>query len=326
MLIDDVIVRLKAGKGGDGAATFSNIFMQRGPTGASGGKGGDIILEGASNLDALKQFRFTKEVEGKDGERGGSHTRDGAGAPDTVLRIPVGTVVTDTATGEQYEITKVGEQKVAVRGGRGGRGNFHFKSSTNQTPKEAEKGKEGEEGEFRFELKLIADVGLVGLPNAGKSSLLNELTNASSKVANYPFTTLEPNLGVYFDIVIADIPGLIEGAAEGKGLGVKFLRHVERTERIFHLVSAESEDVVADYKVVREELLRYSEALGEKQEFVFLSKSDAVSESEISEKLAALKKEGVEASAISIIDESELAPVTGALRAIAEEKQQKKEE
>ncbi|MBI2121637.1 MAG: GTPase ObgE [Candidatus Sungbacteria bacterium] len=200
------------------------------------------------------------------------------------------------------EIVSIGERFLAARGGRGGRGNFHFRSSVNTRPKEFEYGAPGENFTVRLELKLIADVGLIGLPNVGKSSLLNEFTNARSKVGNFLFTTLEPNLGVYYELVLADIPGLIEGASGGRGLGIKFLRHIERTKVLFHIISAESADPYKDYKIVRKELGIYSKALLDKKEFIFLGKSDTVSRSELKKKLSLLKKKKMLVGAFSIYD------------------------
>ena len=212
MLIDDVKIRVAAGSGGNGAVAFNKSKMALGPAGASGGNGGSVYILGVSDLSALNQFRFKKEIKAQDGEDGNPQFRDGNDANDLVLSVPVGTVVHNLNTGEDLDIAKIGQKVLIARGGRGGRGNFHFRSSINTTPKEFEYGRQGELLEIRFELKLIADVGFIGIPNVGKSSLLNELTNAKSKVANYPFTTLEPNLGVYYDLILADIPGLIEGA------------------------------------------------------------------------------------------------------------------
>ena len=294
MLIDDVKIRATAGTGGKGAVAFNKNLMSLGPVGGSGGKGGSVCVEGISDLSALNKFRFKKEFKTENGQDGRSQFRDGSNADDLVLKVPVGTVVHNLETGENIEITKIGQQAIITRGGAGGKGNFHFRSSTNTTPKEFEYGEPGESLEIRFELKLIADVGFVGLPNVGKSSLLNELTNAKSKVANYPFTTLEPNLGVYYDLILADLPGLIEGASLGKGLGIKFLRHIERTKILFHFVAADSTDPVSDYKTVRGELGAYNKMLLKKPEYVFLSKKDAVSEAavdEASEKLKGAKRE-----------------------------------
>jgi len=306
MLIDDVKIKVMAGSGGKGAVAFNKNMMSLGPVGGSGGKGGSIYIEGISNLSALNQFRFKKEIKAKDGQDGRSQFRDGNNASDLVLFVPVGTVAHFLKTGEDLEITKIGQRLVIARGGRGGRGNFHFRSATNTTPKEFEYGKPGESLVLHLELKMIADVGFVGMPNVGKSSLLNELTNAQSKVANYPFTTLEPNLGVYYDLILADIPGLIEGASMGKGLGIKFLRHIERTKTLFHFVAADSVNPVADYRTVRNELGTYNKLLLEKPEYVLVSKKDIVSSSiaqETEEKLEELNKN---VTPISIFDRDSL--------------------
>ncbi len=302
MLIDDVKIRATAGTGGKGAVAFNKNLMSLGPAGGSGGKGGSVCVKGISDLSALNKFRSKKEFKTENGQDGRSQFRDGSNADDLVLKVPVGTVVHNLETGENIEITKIGETAVIVRGGAGGKGNFHFRSSTNTTPKEFEYGEPGESLEIRFELKLIADVGFVGLPNVGKSSLLNELTNTKSKVANYPFTTLEPNLGVYYDLILADLPGLLEGASLGKGLGIKFLRHIERTKILFHFVAADSTDPVSDYKMVRGELGAYNKTLLEKLEYVFLSKKDAVSEAVANEASEKLKELNKNITQISIFD------------------------
>jgi len=320
MLIDDITVRVKAGDGGRGAVAFQKIKFAHGPTGASGGDGGSVFVEGVSDLGVLNQYRFKKEVKAKSGMYGRSQFRDGEDAPDETLLVPVGTVVHNLDTGEDTEVVKVGERICLAKGGRGGRGNFHFRSATNTTPKEFEEGKAGQEFTVRLELKLIADVGFVGFPNAGKSSLLNELTRANAKVANYPFTTLEPNLGAYYDLILADIPGLIEGASEGKGLGIKFLRHVERTRVLFHLVSAEAEDVVKEYEATRAELGKYNPEMLEKPEYVFLSKADQVSPEDLKKKLTALKKKNKNAVAISVLDDASLEQVKKTLQKIEKEK------
>lgn len=316
MLIDDVTVRLEAGTGGAGAVAFNRVRLNLGPTGADGGRGGNIYFEGVSNIDALQYFAARKEIKAQDGGNGRAQFVDGPAGEDLILKVPVGTVIRNTETGYEREITEVGQRILAVGGGVGGRGNFKFRSSTNTSPKEYEEGTPGDRAEYRLELRLIADIGLVGLPNAGKSSLLNELTNAKSKVAHYSFTTLEPHLGVYYGLVIADIPGLIEGASEGKGLGMKFLKHVERTKTLFHLVSAENDDVVAAYRTVRRELESYSAALAEKKEHVFLSKCDAVSPEECAQKVAALEASGVHASPLSLLDTESLDRARRLLNAI----------
>src|SRR3989344_1261030 len=281
MLIDEITMTLHAGKGGRGAVAFNKVKLMQGPTGADGGRGASIYFEGVADINALKPFAGRKEVQAKNGRDGRGQFLDGADGEDLILKVPTGTSVVNTESGYTRELTRVGERILAAGGGKGGRGNFKFRSSTNTSPKEFEEGTEGDTATYRLELRLIADVGLVGLPNAGKSSLINQLTAASVQVGDYPFTTLEPSLGAYYGLIIADIPGLIEGASEGKGLGVKFLKHIERTKTLFHLVSAESEDVVRDYKIVRGELEKYSPTLIEKNEHVFLTKSDAVTADEL---------------------------------------------
>lgn len=290
MLIDDVTIKVSAGNGGNGAVAFNKNLMSLGPVGGSGGRGGSIYCEGVSDLNALSQFRYEKNIKAKDGGPGRGQFRDGADGNDLVLKVPVGTVIHNLTTGTEPEITKIGARILIASGGRGGKGNFHFRSSTNTTPKQFQAGLPGEQFTLRLELKLIADVGLIGLPNAGKSSLLNELTKAKSKVANYPFTTLEPNLGAYYELILADIPGLIEGASAGKGLGIKFLRHIERTKILFHLISAESEDPAKDHKIIKKELEKHSKELSKKTEYIFLSKSDAVPAKDVKRKIAALRK------------------------------------
>ncbi len=324
MLIDDVKIRATAGAGGKGAVAFNKNLMSLGPVGGNGGKGGNVCVEGISDLSALNKFRFKKEFKTENGQDGRSQFRDGSNAKDLVLKIPVGTVVHNLETGGDIEITKIGEQAIIVRGGAGGKGNFLFRSSTNTTPKEFEYGKPGESLEIRFELKLIADVGFVGLPNVGKSSLLNELTNANCKVANYPFTTLEPNLGVYYDLILADLPGLIEGASLGKGLGIKFLRHIERTKILFHFVAADSADPLLDYKTVRAELGAYNKMLLEKPEYVFLSKKDAVSESLAQEAAEKLKELNKNVTQISIFDWDSIELVKKILNELILEKTEQK--
>jgi GTP-binding protein len=320
MLIDEVIVRLYAGHGGKGAVAFNKVRLSFGPTGADGGRGGSIYFEGVSNIDALSFYASRKEIRAEDGKDGRGQFIDGRGGVDLILKVPAGTTVTNTDTGFAREITKIGERLLVLGGGNGGRGNFKFRSSTNTSPKEYEEGTQGDVGTFKLELRLIADVGLIGLPNAGKSSLLNELTSAKSKVANYAFTTLEAHLGAYYELIIADIPGLIEGASEGKGLGVKFLKHVERTKTLFHLVSVESDDPVRDYNIVRKELESYNPALARKEEHIFLTKSDTVSPEALKKALVAFKKAGKSAIPLSLLEPSSIEEVKKILNAIKEKK------
>lgn len=320
MIIDDVKIKVTAGKGGDGLCTFNKLKMALGPTGGNGGTGGSVYLQGIEALDALKQFRYKKDNKADDGGNGRSGLHDGANADDLILEVPIGTVCKNLDTGKVIEITKIGQQELIARGGKGGRGNFLFRSSINTSPKEFEQGKAGESFDLHLELKLIADVGFVGLPNVGKSTLLCELTNSKTKVANYRFTTLEPSLGVYYQLILADIPGLIEGAAEGKGLGIKFLRHIERTKVLFHFVSAESQNPVEDYKIVRNELEKHNPELLDKIEYVFLSKSDIITPQDIKKIAKDFKKIKKEIIPISIIDEKSIKEVQKILNNIAKEK------
>lgn len=304
MLVDEVQIKIKAGDGGNGKVAFLHAKFNRkgGPSGGDGGKGGDVYAEGVSDIGALYRFRFQKEFAAENGQDGGINRKSGKSGKDLVLKVPVGSVITDSK-GIWWEVMKVGQKFCLTKGGRGGRGNWRFRSSINQTPRWAEPGQKGEEKIIRIELKLIADVGLIGLPNAGKTSLLNELTRASAKVANYPFTTLEPNLGVMGDLILADIPGLIEGASEGRGLGHKFLRHIQRTKVLVHCLSAESVSLGKDYQIIRRELGKFSPELLEKREILLLTKADLLSsQKEKKEKIAILKKLNKTVLAVSIYD------------------------
>lgn len=276
MLIDEVHITIKGGDGGRGAVHFySDAWRPKGgPDGGIGGDGGSVFFEAVSDISKLNQFRHAKVYAAQNGERGGINNRTGKNGDDLIIQVPVGTVA-NYDNGTSFELTHVGQKIMMAGGGKGGRGNFCFKSSTNQTPQEYEPGIKIQPKKLFLQLKLIAQVGLIGLPNAGKTSLLNELTPANAKVANYSFTTLEPNLGVTKGgLIIADIPGLIEGAATGKGLGIKFLKHIERTNLLVHCVSAESQTPLKDYQTVRQELINYSSVLSKKPEIIVLTKSD----------------------------------------------------
>lgn len=320
MLIDDVTIKVRAGNGGRGAVAFNSVKMNLGPTGADGGNGGDIYFEGVSDLGALSQFRYKKKLAAENGENGKKQFNDGTNGKDLILRVPIGTVVHNLSSGKDLEIVEIGQQLLIAKGGRGGKGNFKFRSSTNTSPTEFQEGAPSEEYKLRLELKLIADIGFIGLPNVGKSSLLNELTNAKSKVANYPFTTLDPNLGAYYELILADIPGLIEGASSGKGLGIKFLRHIERVKTLFHFISAESIDPVKDYQIIRNELGAYNKELLQKTEYIFLSKADLLADKEIEKKIIALKATSKKVLPISINDKNSIKRVEEILREIIKQK------
>jgi len=317
MLIDDVTIRVRAGNGGKGAVAFQKSRFALGPTGGSGGEGGSFYFVGVSDLSALKQFRFKKAVQAEDGGNGKGEFVDGPKGNDVIFKIPVGTVITNLDKHEKVEIVKIGEPVLIAKGGKGGRGNFLFRSSTNTTPMQSQPGIPGEAYSLRLELKMIADVGFIGLPNVGKSSLLKELTNANPKVANYPFTTLEPHLGVYYDLILADIPGLIEGASEGKGLGIKFLRHVERTKILFHFISAESDDFKRDYEVIRKELADYNQDLLDKEEYIFITKTDMVDKDVLKERMSKWRKKKIP---ISIYDYDSIEKVKEVLNEILKKK------
>ncbi len=324
MLIDDVKIKVTAGCGGDGAVAFNKIKMSLGPTGSDGGSGGSVYFEGVSDLSALGQFRYKKELTAQNGEKGKHRLSDGLSGKDLILKVPIGTVIHNLSTIKDEEIISIGQRLLIAKGGKGGKGNYKFRSPTNTSPQEFEEGLSGEECKLRLELKLIADVGFIGLPNVGKTSMLNQLTSANSKVANYSFTTLEPNLGVYYELILADIPGLIEGASVGRGLGVKFLRHIERTKTLFHFISAESADTVKDYKIIQNELGSYNEELLNKPEYVFLSKADLLNKNEINKKLDELKTINKKVIAISIIDDISLKHVEKILRKIIKQKHENK--
>jgi len=297
MLIDNVKIKVTGGTGGNGIVAFSKEMMCLGPTGGDGGNGGNVVLIGVEDIGAFKKFRYQKEFIAQKGQHGKGSSRTGANGKDLILEVPVGTGI----HGIDKEIVKVGETIVLAKGGRGGKGNASFKSSRNVSPKQFTNGLPGEAKEVVLELKLIADIGLVGLPNTGKSSLLNYLTNAKSKVSNYQFTTLEPHLGVYKNLILADIPGIIEGASTGKGLGIKFLRHIERTKIIFHLISLDSSDFVNDYNIIRKELESYNKLLTQKPEYIIATKSDLVNNNVISK----FKNKFKDSIVISIHDKNE---------------------
>lgn len=273
MLIDKVDVTFSSGRGGDGKVSFKKIG--RGPDGGNGGRGGDLYITVSSDLTTLYQFSRKTVFEAQNGISGGADTKSGHKGEDLTVTLPVGTSLVDKDSGKTIlELTTVGEKIKLLKGGDGGKGNFEFRSARNTTPMQSQKGFPGESLNLTLNLKLIADFGLIGLPNSGKSSLLNELTNSNAKIGNYAFTTLSPNLGVVNGKVIADIPGLIEGASEGKGLGINFLKHIEKVKVLIHCIDATSNDYSKDYKTVRDELGKYNKEMLKKKEIILLTKSD----------------------------------------------------
>jgi GTP-binding protein len=294
--IDEVNIEVSSGKGGDGSVSFrrEKFVPYGGPDGGTGGNGGDLIFEGDENINTLVNFRGRKVYNAENGGQGRGSQMDGATGEDMVIKVPVGTLIFNSETETLIDdITAHGQRKSIAEGGRGGIGNTHFKNSVNQTPRKAQAGQPGVEFSIRLELKLIADIALVGLPNAGKSTLISSISNSRPKIADYPFTTLTPNLGVVKvtaedSIVVADIPGLIEDASEGKGLGHTFLKHIERTSALVHMIDCsmlvDPEEAMGDYAVIRNELLKYDhDQFYNKAEIICLTKIDAMSEEEISE-------------------------------------------
>ena len=286
MFIDYARIKVQAGNGGKGCISFrrEKFVPKGGPDGGQGGKGGDIIAVGNENVNTLLEYRYLKHFKAKKGQHGSGNNKTGRSGEDLILQFPLGTLIYDISSGKRELIAEIdyNEQRVVIaRGGIGGRGNSSFASSTNQAPRIAEDGYKGEERDLELELKLIADVGLVGFPNAGKSTLLGRVSAAQPKIANYPFTTLEPSLGVvsageYQSFVIADIPGIIEGAHEGKGLGLQFLRHIERTRVLLFLIDINSPDPHHDYQVLRGELSEYDKHLSKKPQHIALNKIDTI--------------------------------------------------
>ena len=307
MLVDNINLIVKAGNGGDGAATFlrNEMTAKGGPDGGNGGNGGNIFFQGSTNINDLREFRYKKKITAHDGVPGKHKKLFGKNAEHLTILLPLGTRITDINSDKVIEIINTTPILVA-RGGKGGRGNTEFKSATNQTPRYAEKGIMGEEKKLFLELRMIADIGLIGLPNAGKSSLLSVLTNATPKIGDYPFTTLEPNIGMLGNHAIADIPGLIEGASLGKGLGVEFLKHIEKTKVLVHCIDSSAEDVQKAYSTVRNEFEQYNTSLLDKPEIILLTKTDLADEDQIKKNVKILQKKGKKVISSSIYDQKSL--------------------
>jgi len=302
--VDELTIHIKAGNGGDGVVRWrqEKFVPKGGPAGGDGGNGGHVYIKAVKDSSLLQKYKFKKEFVAPNGESGGGNKLKGASGEDLVIDFPVGTIVRNIETGQEYELTEEGQQIQILAGGEGGVGNERFKSSINRSPTQFTKGKEGQEGNYYVELQLMADIGLVGLPNAGKSSLLNSLTNSQSKVGNFNFTTLDPHLGDFYGTIIADIPGLIEGASEGRGLGHKFLRHIKRTKTIFHCISTESENIKKDYEIIRKELGNFDKELLEKDETILITKADLEgSDAKIKEAKKFFKGKNI--FAVSILDD-----------------------
>ncbi len=312
--VDELKIFIKAGNGGDGVERWRHEKGREfgGPSGGNGGQGADVYVLAVRDIALLSKYKHKKEFIAEDGEAGKKNSLHGRDGEDLIISFPVGSVITNHETGERFSLDKEDQKILILKGGYGGRGNESFKSSTNQNPKEHTPGQKGQQAEFSIELELIVDVGLVGLPNAGKSSLLNTITGAKAKTADYPFTTLEPNLGDLYGYILADIPGLIEGASAGKGLGHKFLRHIKRTKMLVHLVSLENEDVLNTYETVRKELEGYDESLAHKREVIVLTKTDTVDEGAVQKAVKQMEGKG-EIHTISIYDDGSLKKFTDSL-------------
>ena len=307
MLIDDITISIKGGKGGSGAVSFiRNARTARGgPDGGNGGNGGSVYFQGSTDVFDLGEFRFKKKISAEDGVNGRKQNLFGRNGKDIIIKVPIGTTIIDNL-GTVFEITDTYAKIMLAKGGKGGRGNNEFKSATNQAPMTAEEGIRGEEKIVHLELRLIAKVGLIGFPNVGKSSLLHALTKANPKIGNYPFTTLEPNLGVMDGIVLSDIPGLIKGASKGKGLGIKFLKHVEKTKLLVHCLDSTDGNVAKTYQIVQNEFSEYNKSLNEKPEIILLTKTDLISKKDLEKNIKKLKKFGKDIQTVSIYDQKSI--------------------
>jgi len=308
MLIDNVVITIKAGDGGGGAVSFRTREgnPKGGPDGGNGGNGGDVYLQGVNDLTALSPFQYKKIWKADDGVSGKRNNLFGKNAESLIIKLPIGTIVSDSEGKVLLEVVDSSAHLIA-EGGKGGRGNNEFKSATNQTPRFAEKGGLGEEKSLYLNLKLIAQVGITGLPNVGKSTLLSLITSAKPKIGNYSFTTLEPNVGMIEGIMIADIPGLIEGASAGKGLGITFLKHIEKTELLVHCIDASAKDPLADYNTIRQEFGKYNKELLDKEEIILLTKKDQVDDTDLMSLIKEFTKKTKNVFAITAYDDQSIA-------------------
>jgi GTP-binding protein len=304
--LDEITIQAKAGNGGNGVVQWrrEKFIAKGGPNGGDGGRGGHVYIRAVRSFRVLDQYRSKKEFLAEDGKPGGSRSFKGADGARLTIDFPVGSVVTNVTTGMSYDLNKEGLEFKILTGGNGGFGNEHFKSSTNQAPDKATNGWPGEEAELHIVISLIADVGLIGFPNAGKSSLLNIITNAQAKVGDYPFTTLDPNLGDLYGYIIADIPGLIEGASEGKGLGHTILSHISKTKVLVHLISFEQANMMKAYETIRNELEKFPGELAQKEEIILLTKTDVVPEEAVGATKKKFKKLGKPLFAVTLFDDS----------------------
>lgn len=307
--IDELTIYAKAGDGGNGVVRWRHEkgVELGGPAGGDGGNGGNVYAKAVRDVHLLARYRSVKEFAAERGENGGKKSLHGATGKDLDILLPIGSIITNKKTGQQISLYEEGERVLLLSGGQGGRGNESFKSSVNRSPQKATPGKPGEDAEFYIEVELIADIGLIGFPNAGKTSILNALSNARGKVGDYPFTTLEPNLGECFGYIIADVPGLVEGAAEGKGLGHKFLRHIRRTKILVHLISLENENLLDAYKTVRKELKQFDPELLNKKEIIVITKTDILHDAAALKKdIQKLKKLASIVTTVSLYDDKDI--------------------
>lgn len=309
MLVDNVKIIIKAGNGGKGASTLLRTAQttKGGPDGGNGGNGGNVYVIGSNNINDLREFRYKKKIIAEDGVPGKKSNLFGRNAEHKTILVPLGTRITDLKSGSVIEIDQIGQKVLIAHGGLGGRGNAEFATPTNRTPLYAEPGGQGESKEILFELRIIADIGLVGLPNAGKSSILAALTNAKPEIADYPFTTLNPNIGMMGKYAIADIPGLIQGAADGKGLGISFLKHIEKTKILIHCIDITNDDLKKIYDLVRQEFSQYNPLLLNKPEIILLTKTDLIDKKLITKKIQILKKSNLPTLSCSIHDSDSIA-------------------